>query len=358
MLNLLRRLRVHLLAPVLHEMRELQAQNTADLHSRLECVESSLLSQIGASQQSIRTMVEQTDQSIRSQLERLFRPSFLANSCVKAMLAETSEGTFLFDVKDDVIGRDISCGGWEALETSWIKTIVRAGDCVIDAGANLGWYTVVTARLVGSEGCILSFEPDPRNFELLTRNVTENGFVDRCRLFKLALLDRTGRCQMENSSNNLGDHRVRFASPSQFSDNHFLEDQRPEITVDCDSLDNALKQTGLQERPIRLLKMDTQGSEVSILKGARETLKRTDYVLTEYWPYALARSRSTTSDFVACVGEFFSEFCRLTDGELVFQPIAALSDDLARPMSVHSGADAYSMYIFRSQANKSSALQL
>jgi FkbM family methyltransferase len=343
MLNVLRRLRNRLLLPVLTELRESEARKTAELHSRLEIVEA----RIAASEQSTSTMIELSSQAMRSDFERLFRPIFFQNTCVKAMLAETSEGKFLFDVKDDIIGRYISYGGWEAAETNWIKTIVRDGDYVIDAGANLGWYTVVTARLVGTEGCILAFEPDPRNFELLTKNVTENGFADRCKLFKLALLEDDGACKLEQSSDNFGDHRVRFVPPGDFANNSFAEDQRPVISVQCQSLDNALQAAGLEDKRVRLLKMDTQGSEISILKGARKTLAKTDYVLTEYWPYALARSTSATSEFIVSISEFFNEFCRFTTGELKFQPIDRLSDDITRPMTNHSGADAYSMYIFR-----------
>lgn len=272
----------------------------------------------------------------------------------KTMLANTNEGFFFIDVQDKYIGHGIAnYGTWEATETAWFKSIVHSGDCIVDAGANLGWYTVIAARLVGPRGLVLSFEPDPRNFDLLTNNVIKNGFSDRCQLFQMALLEQSGICKLELSSNNLGDHRVRFYSPDKRNENRFVEDQRSTIAVKCDSLDNIVQQAGLQDRRLRLIKIDCQGSEIAILKGAEHTLAKTDYLLTEYWPYALERSPYTANDFIECITQFFSEFCRLTEEEAIFQPMDRFPTDLTKPMSTHSGVNAYTMYAFRNKATYS-----
>ncbi len=266
----------------------------------------------------------------------------------KIMLASTNEGLFFIDLQDKYIGHSIAkYGVWEATETAWFKSILRSGDCVIDVGANLGWYTIVGARLVGPEGRVLSFEPDPYNFGLLKDNVTKNGFLERCYLFQVALLEQLGVCRLELCPNNLGDHRVRFCLPNEGDENLFVEDQRSTIAVKCDSLDAIRRQAGLEDRPTRLLKMDCQGAEIAVLKGASQTLATTDYLLTEYWPYAIHRSPYSAGDLVECVTESFYEFGRLSEGDIIYQPIDKLASDLTRPMSVHSGVHAYTMYIFR-----------
>ena len=260
----------------------------------------------------------------------------------------TLDGSFFCDGRDTIVGAVIASDRtWEYAETDWVKTIVRTGDIVIDAGANLGWYSVVMARLVGSDGRVLAFEPEPQNFALLAKNVAWNGFADRCSLFKLALWEREATHKFELSPTNHGDHRVRSGSPpADGCEDLYGEAARTEITVQCKPLDAVVSATVAQDRPLRLWKMDTQGSEVSILRGAKRTLVRTQYLLTEYWPYALARVGHNADDFVSCVQDYFAEFCRFTKEDLKFQPIYRLKEDLSRPSTTPCGE---SMYVFRKE---------
>ncbi len=257
--------------------------------------------------------------------------------------ADTVEGTFFFDVKDEIVGWTIHQSGWEAEETAYVKSILSPGDFVIDVGANLGWYTVVMARQVGEKGVVVAFEPEPRNFELLTRNVNENGFANRCKLFPTALLDRAGQCTMEKSHNNFGDHRVRVAPPENFR-NYYCELERQEIKVNAESLDVVLRKSALGGKKVRLLKMDAQGSEVSIMRGAKRTLEKTECVITEFWPYGLYRAGHSADDFYACVRESFSQFARCTAGDLKFQSIEQLREDLSIPSDTPAGE---TIYVFR-----------
>lgn len=258
----------------------------------------------------------------------------------------TLEGSFFRDARDTIVGAVIASDRtWEYAETEWVKTIVRPGDLVIDTGANLGWYTVVMARLVGGTGRVLAFEPEPRNFDLLAKNVAWNGFADRCSLFKLALWEHETTHKFELSPTNHGDHRVRIGSlPVDEREDLYDEQARTEITVQCKPLDAVVSEAAPQGGPIRLWKMDTQGSEVSILRGAKRTLERTQYLLTEYWPYALARVGHNADHFVSCVQDNFAQFCRFTKGDLIFQPIERLREDLSKPSNTPCGE---SMYVFR-----------
>lgn len=260
----------------------------------------------------------------------------------------TLEGSFFCDVRDTIVGAVIASDRtWEYAETEWVKSIVRPGDTVIDAGANLGWYTVVMARLVGDTGGVLAFEPEPRNFHLLAKNVAWNGFADRCSLFKLALWEREATHKFELSPTNHGDHRVRIRSTGLDEREDLYDEQaRTEITVQSKPLDAVTSRALVENSPIRLWKMDTQGSEVSILRGAKRTLERTQYLLTEYWPYALARMGHNADDFVCCVQETFAEFGRFTKGDLIFQPIDRLKEDLSKPSNTPCGE---SMYVFRKE---------
>jgi hypothetical protein len=60
---------------------------------------------------------------------------------------------------------------WEATETHWFVQSLRRGDLMVDVGANVGYYTILGALLVGETGRVYAFEPDPVSFEILRRNV-------------------------------------------------------------------------------------------------------------------------------------------------------------------------------------------
>ncbi len=173
------------------------------------------------------------------------RAMLFGETLVREAIARTPEGVFCFDVRDNVVGWSIAYGTWEPVETAWIKSILVPGDTVVDIGANLGWYTVVMARLVGGEGRVVAFEPDPRNFELLLRNVRENEFIDHCTLVQTALLDRFGKVFLEQAVDNLGDHRIKVRAAEEFQNNLYGEETRQQIEVVASTLDAELAKAGL-----------------------------------------------------------------------------------------------------------------
>jgi len=258
----------------------------------------------------------------------------------------TLDGCFFCHVYDEIVGACIAnTRTWEFGETEWVKATVRSGDIVVDAGANIGWYTVVMARAVGSSGLVLAFEPEPRNFALLTKNVGWNGFSERCLLSQVALWEEERTLKLELCGSNFGDHRVRIDAGRNDSDpGLYGESKRVEIVVPAKPLDAIISETLPEKSSIRLLKVDTQGSEVSILRGAERALERTEYLFCEYWPYGLARMGHNADDFESCLKGYFSEFCNFTVGERKFQPMEKLRDDLS--VSSHTTAGE-SMYVFR-----------
>ena len=65
---------------------------------------------------------------------------------------------------------------YEPNQTEIVKKYVHEGDIVVDIGAHVGYYTLLMAQLVGKNGKVYSFEPDPVNFQLLKKSVEINGF--------------------------------------------------------------------------------------------------------------------------------------------------------------------------------------
>jgi FkbM family methyltransferase len=168
-------------------------------------------------------------------------------------------------------------GNWETAETDWFIRTVKPGDTVVDAGANVGYYTVIGSRLVGEKGKVYAFEPDPANFELLEKNVRLNG-LSNVVLERKALSDKNGTLKLFIADKNKGDHRIYQPEG----------ESRPSIEVEAIRLDEYFKD---HKRGIDVLKSDTQGAEGVILAGMKGLLEgRPDgpTIFMEFWPYGLA----------------------------------------------------------------------
>lgn len=175
----------------------------------------------------------------------------------------------------DLLGLKAS-GIWEPLETDLVTREVRRGDVVLDIGAHIGYYSLIFARLVGSEGRVFAFEPDPDNFALLNKNVRINGYRN-VTLVRKAVADRTGKVRLYVSEENNGDHRT-----------YDSKDGRKSIEVKCVQLDEYFRDYG--ER-IDFIKMDIQGAEPGAIRGMSSLLERSKNprMVVEFWPFGLKR---------------------------------------------------------------------
>jgi FkbM family methyltransferase len=226
--------------------------------------------------------------------------------------------------------------GWEPAETAVVKRLVGERDLVIDVGANLGWYTIVFSRAVGTHGGVIAFEPHPRNYELLAANVHLNRVEDRVTTYQLALMESEGSVPFELAASNFGDHRIRFSDGSRSNaSERYGESGRSVITVRTTTLDSVLQQDARYQkaREIKLLKVDCQGSEVAVLRGAQKALANTQNLVAEYWPYGIRRTGYLPEEFLNVMSDHFSRFARVGDGgEPHFRPVSMLYDD-ARTVS-------------------------
>lgn len=168
----------------------------------------------------------------------------------------------------------LDSGAHEPLGTEIVKREIKRGDVVLDIGANIGYYTLIFAKLVGEEGKIFAFEPDPDNFALLNKNIKENKF-ENVVLINKAVSDNNGKTKLYLSEDNKGDHRIYNSG-----------DSRESITVETVCLDDFLKD---YKDKIDFIKMDIQGAEGIALRGMVNTIKKNENIkiLTEFWPRGL-----------------------------------------------------------------------
>lgn len=165
-------------------------------------------------------------------------------------------------------------GEFEPNETRLARESIKPGDRVLDIGAHIGYYTLLFARLVGKEGHVFAFEPDPTNFRLLEKNIAENGHTN-VTLAQKAIAEKSDRRLLYRSSSNSGDHRL-VPPPGK----------REAVEVECTALDDLLKG---DSRRIDFIKMDIQGAEGWALQGMRNLIEENPSLklLTEWSPSSL-----------------------------------------------------------------------
>jgi FkbM family methyltransferase len=188
-------------------------------------------------------------------------------------------------------------GSWEPFVTAIMLSLLRPGDAFVDIGANIGWYTVASALKVGKTGQVIAFEPDPDNADMLERNVVLND-LHNVRLFRCALAESTGQMSLVKSATNMGDHRLDSTSERSASVNS-SNGSSASIDISVDTLDRVIADNGINLAKARILKVDTQGAEVLVLRGARETLAALSNecaIFIEFSPNLLRRHAHDASD--------------------------------------------------------------
>jgi FkbM family methyltransferase len=165
-------------------------------------------------------------------------------------------------------------GVHEANETHWFVRNVGPGDTVVDVGANVGYYTLLGSRLVGEEGRVYAFEPDPESFALLERNLRLNG-CDNVVAEQKAVSNEPGHIQLYLAEQNRGDHRIFPAS----------DEERTSVEVEAVTLDDYFADLG----EVDFVKIDTQGAEAVILAGMKQLIGRSERLrmAVEFSPWHL-----------------------------------------------------------------------
>lgn len=215
-------------------------------------------------------------------------------------------------------------GEYEPGVTRVLGDFLRPGNIFVDVGANIGYYSVLAGRLVGNQGSVLAFEPNPRTFTLLERNIRENG-LSNVMPIQLAVGELRGQADLYLDLHNQG-------NSSLGSRNVSTPDVR--VTVSMDSLDECLlRSTGAILADV--VKIDTQGAEMAILAGGRRTMRQRGIkVILECWPKGLAGLGVSTY-------QFFSELHDLHfDVQLIEEPSGHLvpaSLDLIRRLDEMGG---------------------
>lgn len=157
---------------------------------------------------------------------------------------------------------DVALGVYEYWKTKLFISLVKDGMTILDIGAHKGNYSILFARLMHDRGRVLAFEPDPDNYNWIKRNIQVNSY--KCiELQQYALSDKEGSATFY-PGNGMGS---LVACRSSWRP----ELQRGPITVRTRMLDNVLNDEHIRE--VHIIKMDVEGSDLFVLRGAEHTLR-------------------------------------------------------------------------------------
>jgi FkbM family methyltransferase len=180
---------------------------------------------------------------------------------------------------------------YDALQVAWLSAHLKEGDTAVDIGAHWGVYTILMAAKCGQTGHVVAFEPDPYAREVLLKNLGLNPRVKRPTVEVCACSNEIGEAMLFSRGGNSQSSLARSAV--EFSAAHKPE----EIRVPLVTLDSYLSEHNLPEP--RWVKIDTEGAEIRILKGAQKILAGNAGILCELHPYAWPEFGNTLAELKA-----------------------------------------------------------
>ena len=226
-------------------------------------------------------------------------------SYLKSNFAEVQGHKMFLDSKDSLC---LSINGvYEPFETELVKKEIKKGDVVLDLGANIGYYTLIFAKLVGKRGKVFAFEPDPTNFSLLKKNVEMNGYKN-VELVQKAVSNKTGKIKLYLCEDNKGDHRI-----------YNSHDGRQSIEIEAIRLDDYFKN---YNGAVDFIKMDIQGAEGGAIQGMFNLLKKNNVkIITEFWSIGLKRFGIDSEECLKLLIEFGFKLYEVNEQEKKIKPV-------------------------------------
>ncbi|MCG8592120.1 MAG: FkbM family methyltransferase [Proteobacteria bacterium] len=189
------------------------------------------------------------------------------------------------------LGTDLSrclfvTGSYEPNEFALLSEILEVGGNFVDVGANEGLYTLFASRRVGKSGRVVALEPSSRELQFLERNIARNRLrnVD---VVPVAASDREARAELTIAEQS-------HAGQSTLGKFAYAISPAGTETVALRRLDDVLQELDLAS--VDVVKIDVEGSEVAVLRGAEATLVRDHPLLLVELVEAALRGQGTSRE--------------------------------------------------------------
>jgi FkbM family methyltransferase len=143
----------------------------------------------------------------------------------------------------------------------------KEGDVVVDIGAHIGRYALISSKRVGPRGKVVAIEANPDNFDMLNQNVKLNQLTNMLTL-QYAVFSKETKIKLYIANEKL--------DPTIY--NTILSNRAPDkekfVEVDANTLDNLLQQNGINAEDVNWVKIDVEGAELEVLKGSTSVLSK------------------------------------------------------------------------------------
>lgn len=151
---------------------------------------------------------------------------------------------------------DLVNGNYETVVLDWLRRNLNSGETFWDVGANVGFYAIIAAKLVGPTGHVVGVEADPETAKIITANFEINHLAN-ARVVSAALTDTIGT--------------VRFGrAPATGWSGIYYEKPEEWVSVQALTGDTLMKSLGISR--VHAIKIDVEGSEAHVLRGMSEIL--------------------------------------------------------------------------------------
>jgi FkbM family methyltransferase len=198
-----------------------------------------------------------------------------------------SRYTMWIDLHDKYVSHGCLNNSWEPEETSFFESRLRSGDVVLDIGANIGWFSLVAAKHIGSSGKVHAFEPRPETAKMLKRTVAQNSLNSTINVWEYALSDKAEELNL-SWGNNTVNPGGSFISGS--ADNSAPIAGHVSQKIFACKLDDLLPDVAPN-----IIKIDVEGAEPRALMGAKNAIARKKpVILSELFPEQLKRVSGKT----------------------------------------------------------------
>jgi FkbM family methyltransferase len=216
--------------------------------------------------------------------------------------------------KDITIVPGLVGGFYEKIELDVFERLAAASKTIIDVGANVGLYSCIAACRVPAFGKVVAFEPVPENLGYLRRNLADNECAARVVVEEKAVGESSGKIDIYLEEGSIGTHSaaVKNAPNSATS-----------ISAPLVSLDGYAR-VELRD-PVDLLKVDVEGYEGAVLRGAREMLRKDKpTLLIEFVPDHLANCNFSVDEFVNTIFDIYDSVFMVNEPRATLNPCEKL----------------------------------
>ena len=171
----------------------------------------------------------------------------------------------------------------------------KQGDIVVDVGAHIGKYTIIASKRVGENGKVIAIEAHPGNYEMLNRNIKLNGLTNVTTL-NYAVYSKESKIKLflPGGKSNHTIYNTLISSRAT-NEEKFVE-------VNANTLDGLLLQGGINHAEVNWIKIDVEGAEFEVLKGAHDIMSNSNNIT------------------------FLIEIHNLEDGKNLYRPIMDLME--------------------------------